>query len=129
MIDRAKERCRAKNLKNITCIRGDAASHPFSNASFNKLISRLGAMFFDDPAVVFTRLRQTLKPGGRVALGSGGAARENHWAMEPVAAAKEYLKMPPRPGPEEPGPFSFKTRSCPKHSSRSRMEQHRAVAT
>ena len=107
MIDRAEERRRAKNLKNVTCIRGDATSYPFSDASFNKLISRLGAMFFDDPAVAFTRLRQTLQPSGRVALGVWREPRENPWAMEPVAAAKKYLNMPPRPGPEEPGPFSL----------------------
>ena len=130
MIDRAEERCRAKNLKNVTCIRGDAASYPFSDASFNKLISRLGAMFFDDPTVAFTRLRQTLKPSGRVALGVRREPRENHWAMEPVAAAKKYLDMPARPGPEEPGPFSFakpdRVRNIP---NRSRMARHRAVAT
>ena len=107
MIDRAEERCREKNLKNVTCIRGDAAAYPFSDACFNKLISRLGAMFFDDPAIAFTRLRQTLKPSGRVVLGVWREPRENPWAMELVAAAKKYLNMPPRPGPEEPGPFSF----------------------
>lgn len=107
MIDRAEERCRANNLKNVTCIRGDAAAYTFSDASFSKLISCLGAMFFDDPAIAFTRLRQTLKPGGRIALGVWREPRENPWAMELVAAAKKYLNMLPRPGPEEPGPFSF----------------------
>ena len=99
MIDRAEGRCRAKNLKNVTCIRGDAASYPFPDASFNKLISRLGAMFFDDPAVAFTRLRQTLKPSGRVALGVWREPRENHWVRN-RRAAKKYLKMPLVPVPK-----------------------------
>ena len=27
--------------------------------------------------------------------------------LKPVLIAKDYVQLPPRPGPEEPGPFSF----------------------
>ena len=107
MIDRAQERADSANLVNVTFVLGDAAVYPFADESFDKLISRLGAMFFDDPAAAFARLGPSLAPGGRVALGVWRGPRENLWAMEPVAAAKPFLEMPPRPGPEDPGPFSF----------------------
>ena len=107
MIDRAQERADAANLVNVTFVLGDAAIYPFAEGSFDKLISRLGAMFFHDPAAAFARLGPTLGSGGRVALGVWRGPRENLWAMEPVAAAKPFLEMPPRPGPEDPGPFSF----------------------
>ncbi|MEE2997199.1 MAG: class I SAM-dependent methyltransferase [Pseudomonadota bacterium] len=107
MIDRAQERADAAGLVNVTFVLGDAAIYPFSNGSFDKMISRLGAMFFDDPVAVFARLGQALDTGGRVALGVWRSPRENLWAMEPIAAAKPFLEMPPRPGPEDPGPFSF----------------------
>ena len=107
MIDRAQERADVANLVNVTFVLGDAAIYPFAEGSFDKLISRLGAMFFDDPAAAFARLGPALGSGGRVALGVWRGPRENLWAMEPVAAAKPFLEMPPRPGPEDPGPFSF----------------------
>ena len=107
MIDRAQERADAAALVNITFVLGDASVYPFAENSFDAVISRLGVMFFDDPAHTFARLGPALDTGGRVAFGVWRGPRENLWAMEPVAAAKPFLDMPPRPGPEEPGPFSF----------------------
>ncbi|CAN0583852.1 unnamed protein product, partial [Laminaria digitata] len=84
-----------------------ASVYPFAERSFDAMVSRLGAMFFDDPADTFRRMVPALDSGGRIALGVWRGPRENLWAMGPVAAAREFLDMPPRPGPEEPGPFSF----------------------
>lgn len=107
MIERAKARSAAAGLTNVTYILGDAAAYPFAAQSFDALISRLGAMFFEDPESAFRNMIPALVPGARVALGVWRGPRENLWAMGPVAAAREFLEMPPRPGPEDPGPFSF----------------------
>ncbi|PPR10391.1 MAG: Aklanonic acid methyltransferase DauC [Alphaproteobacteria bacterium MarineAlpha11_Bin1] len=107
MIQRAQERLDTVDLSNVSLVLGDAAVYPFADRSFDKLVSRLGAMFFSNPAAVFARLGPTLDKGGRLALGVWRHPRENLWAMEPVAAAKPFLEMPPRPGQEEAGPFSF----------------------
>ena len=64
-------------------------------------------MFFEDPGTAFGNMLPALAPGARISLGVWREPRENLWAMAPVAAAKEFLDMPPRPGPEEPGPFSL----------------------
>lgn len=107
MIDRARARSADAGLTNVTYILGDAAAYPFAPGSFDTLISRLGAMFFEDPEAAFRNMLPALVPGGRIALGVWRGPGENLWAMGPVAAAKEFLEMPPRPGPEDPGPFSF----------------------
>lgn len=107
MIERAKERSAAAGLTNVTYVLGDATAYPFEAGSIDKLISRLGSMFFEDPETAFRNMLSALAPGARVALGVWRGPRENLWAMGPVAAAKEFLEMPPRPGPTDPGPFSF----------------------
>ena len=100
-------RRRAEKLTNATVVMADAAIYPFAAASFDALISRLGAMFFDDPVSAFARLRGAIAANGRIALGVWRQPRENPWAMEPISAARPYVDMPPRPDPETPGPFSF----------------------
>ncbi len=75
--------------------------------SFDAAISRLGAMFFDAPEQAFRRIAGSLSAGARVAFGVWREPRKNPWAMEPVSAARPFIDMPPRPGPEDPGPFSF----------------------
>jgi len=107
MIERAKERSAAAGLTNVTYMLGDAATYPFAAGSFDKLISRLGSMFFENPETAFRNMLPALASGATVALGVWRGPRENQWAMGPVAAAKEFLEMPPRPGPTDPGPFSF----------------------
>lgn len=107
MLERAQERADDAGLVNVTFVLGDASIYPFAEKSFDAMVSRLGAMFFEDPEDTFRRMAPALASGGRIALGVWRGPRENLWAMGPVAAAKEFLDMPPRPGPEDPGPFSF----------------------
>ena len=103
----AVARRRAEKLTNATIVMADAATYPFAAASFDALISRLGAMFFDDPVSAFAPLRGAMAATGRIALAVWRQPRENPWAMEPISAARPYVDMPPRPDPETPGPFSF----------------------
>lgn len=107
MLERAQERADAAQLVNVTFVLGDASVYPFAENSFDAMVSRLGSMFFEDPEDTFRRLIPAFDSGGRIALGVWRGPRENLWAMGPVAAAKEFLDMPPRPGPEDPGPFSL----------------------
>jgi SAM-dependent methyltransferase len=107
MIEVARRRADAANLSNVTVVLGDAAAHPFAEAAFDALVSRLGCMFFADPTAAFSRLKTAIVRDGIVSLGVWRQPRENLWAMEPVSAAREFLDMPPRPGPEDPGPFAF----------------------
>ena len=107
MIERGQQRAEATNLTNITFVVGDATIAPLPLGLFDALISRLGCMFFDKPVDAFRRMRSAMKQGGRFSIGVWRSPRENLWAMEPVSAARQYLQMAPRPGPNDPGAFSF----------------------
>jgi hypothetical protein len=64
-------------------------------------------MFFAEPARAFANLRTALKPGGRLAFACWRKFDENPWLRMPLRAALEHVPPLPRPGPEDPGPFSF----------------------
>lgn len=106
MMEVARRRAGNAGL-DIRFVVGDAAVHPLGEGVFDLLASRLGAMFFDDPVRAFASLRRSLAPGGRIVLAVWREPRDNPWAMAPVSAVREHLDIPPRSGPEEPGPFAF----------------------
>ena len=64
-------------------------------------------MFFAEPARAFANLRTVLKPSGRLAFSCWRKFDENPWLQVPLRAALEHVPPLPRPGPEDPGPFSF----------------------
>ena len=64
-------------------------------------------MFFAEPARAFANLRAALKPSGRLAFACWRKFDENPWLKVPLRAALEHVPPLPRPGPEDPGPFSF----------------------
>jgi SAM-dependent methyltransferase len=88
-------------------IAADATIHPFEPASFDLLASRFGVMFFAEPALSFANLRKALRPGARLVFACWCEPRDNPWIMTPLQAVYKHAPRPPRPGPEEPGPFSF----------------------
>ena len=102
---------RAKNIANATFLVADAAVHPFEPASFDLVFSRFGVMFFGDPAAAFANLRRALKPTGRLAFVCWRAPQENPWGLVPLQAARPFLPPMLRPGPEDPGQYSFGDRS------------------
>src|SRR6516162_3394535 len=64
-------------------------------------------MFFAEPARAFANLRTALKPSGRLAFACWRKFAENPWLQVPLRAALEHVPPLTRPGPEDPGPFSF----------------------
>lgn len=98
---------RAHALANATFVVGDAANHPFAPASYDLVFSRFGVMFFGDPVAAFGNFRRALKPSGRVVFLCWRTPKENPWGLVPVRAAAPFLPPLPRPGPEDPGQYSF----------------------
>jgi SAM-dependent methyltransferase len=105
MLDRARERMAA--AANVEFMLADAATHPFVDTAADLLFSRFGVMFFGDPTAAFANLRRALKPGARVVFACWREPAANPWMMVPLAAAYEHVPRLPKPGPEDPGPFSF----------------------
>jgi SAM-dependent methyltransferase len=73
---------------------------------YDRLVSRFGVMFFDDPHAAFVNLVRWLDPGGRFAFAVWGHPSENPWmtsVREEVARVVEV----PKPDPNAPGPFRY----------------------
>jgi SAM-dependent methyltransferase len=102
---------RARRLPNATFVVGDAATHPFHAASWDLVFSRFGVMFFAEPVPAFVNFQRALKPGGRLIFVCWRTPRENPWALLPLSAAQPFLPPLPRPGPEDPGQYSFGDRA------------------
>jgi len=105
MLARAAERL-AKGAP-VELVRADATIHRFPRAGFDLLFSRLGVMFFAEPARAFANLRTALRPGGRLHFVAFRTARENPWMMVPLHAAYEHVPRLPPSDPDDPGPFAF----------------------
>src|SRR5262249_6004555 len=104
-------RARSHRVDNATFVLGDAATHPFHAASCDLVFSRFGVMFFGDPVAAFKNLRQALKRSGRLVFICWRTPQENPWGLVPLRAAAAFVQPPPRPGPEEPGQYSFGDRA------------------
>jgi SAM-dependent methyltransferase len=102
---------RAHRLDNATFVVGDAATHPFQAGHYDLVFSRFGVMFFADPVAAFRNIRRALKPQGRLAFIAWRTPQENPWGTTPVRAAQPFLPPQQRPGPEDPGQFSFGDRA------------------
>ena len=94
-------------------VRADGQTHAFEPASFNRILSRLGVMFFDDPVRAFTNLRRAAKDGAALRFIAWRSAADN-----PFMTTAEHAAVPLLPSialrragpPEAPGQFAFADR-------------------
>jgi SAM-dependent methyltransferase len=106
LLARARERARALGSPaRFEC--ADATAYDFSGERADLMTSRFGVMFFAKPARSFANLRRGLKPGARLVFACWREPKLNPWLMAPYTAAIKHAPAPPRPGPDDPGPFSF----------------------
>ena len=94
-------------VRNVEFVQGDAQVYPFDTGSFDVVVSRMGCMFFGDPAKAFANLGEALRPGGRLALTVWQTQAANGW----ITAIDDALGEPPleddEPSGYTPGPFSL----------------------
>jgi ubiquinone/menaquinone biosynthesis C-methylase UbiE len=102
----ASRRADEAGLGNARFLCSDAASVRLPEAPFDRLFSRFGSMFFDDPVAAFSNLHRLLRPGGRMDLAVWGSPRDNPWMMEMMTIARRHADIPPAI-PRAPGPFAF----------------------
>lgn len=105
LIARARERAAAEaSTARFVC--GDAATAMLAEPPFDRLFSRFGSMFFDEPVPAFQNIRAMLKPGARIDLAVWAAPRDNAWMMEVMSVVRGHVEIPPAL-PRAPGPFAF----------------------
>lgn len=73
---------------------------------FDRLASRFGVMFFDDPAAAFANLRHWLTPGGRLAFAVWGPPSEVGFMAGIRTAIAAVMDVPPA-DPDAPSPVRY----------------------
>jgi ubiquinone/menaquinone biosynthesis C-methylase UbiE len=91
-------------------IRANAQSHAFEPASFDRIISRFGVMFFDDPVRAFANLRRAARPDAELRFIAWRSAAETPFMTTAERAAAPLLPNLPARRPEAPGQFAFADR-------------------
>ena len=84
----------------------DMATAKPPGALYQRLVSRFGIMFFDDPPAAFANLRRWLAPGGRFAFAAWGPPAENPWLGIVRDVVAQVVELPPS-DPAAPGPFRY----------------------
>lgn len=107
MLDAARQRIDAAGLGNVTLLLADAQTHAFPEASFDLLTSRLGVMFFADPAAAFSNLIKALRPGGRLCMAVWATLAESHHQRIPLEVAIRHLGPPAPQSARTPGPNAY----------------------
>ena len=105
MLARARERLGSD--PRLTLVQADATTYSFPEQSFDLALSRMGVMFFAEPAKSFANIRRGIRRGGRLTFACWRTLDENPWQGLPARAILSVLPMPPQLDPEEPGGFAL----------------------
>jgi SAM-dependent methyltransferase len=107
MLGVARQRVADSGMHNVTLLIGDAQVMALEQAAFDVATSRMGVMFFADPAAAFRNIHGALKPGGRLVFACWAPLAENrHWLIS-YDIALRHLGPPASSIEREPGPLAF----------------------
>jgi SAM-dependent methyltransferase len=107
MLEAARQRVGASGMRNVTLQLGDAQVFALEPAAFDVVTSRMGVMFFADPAAAFRNMAGALKPSGRLVFACWAPLAENrHWLISYDIAVR-HLGQPAPSADHEPGPLAF----------------------
>src|SRR5438309_2126518 len=107
MLGAARQRVGERGLRNVTLLHGDAQVFALEPAAFDLATSRMGVMFFADPAAAFRNIASALKPGGRLVFACWAPLAENrHWLISYDIALRHLGPAAAEPT-HEPGPLAF----------------------
>ncbi len=91
LIAQARDRASAENLT-VEFNEGDAEQLPYTNASFDAVVSMFGAMFAPRPEIVVSELARVLKPGGLLAMANWNPAS---FSGQMFQVAARHVQPPP----------------------------------
>lgn len=105
LVEHARQRLSPDERDRVTFAVADVATAAPARA-YDRLVSRFGVMFFDDPAAAFANLLGWLAPGGRFAFAVWGRLSENTW-MTGVRDVVARIVDVPKTDHEAPGPYRY----------------------
>lgn len=88
MVETATRNAQARGLRHVRFVRQDAEA-PIDVFGFDAAVCALGLMYVPDPVKALTRMREALRPGGRVVAAVWGARARCGWAeIFPIVDAR-----------------------------------------
>jgi SAM-dependent methyltransferase len=109
MVDECRKNASAAGIANMDFAVADAENLEFGPASFDRVTSRLGAMYFVDVQQALAEITRVLVPGGIVTLQVWGLPDESPYFMNAVGPFARRLSPPPPPD-DAPTPLRFAPR-------------------
>jgi SAM-dependent methyltransferase len=106
MLELARQRAADEHLTNVSFTQADAQVHSFES-TVDVIVSRHGAMFFDDPVAAFANLADALRPGGRIVLLVWQAFERNPFLHRILGALTPGRDTARPPADGRPSPLSF----------------------
>ncbi|GAB2940857.1 class I SAM-dependent methyltransferase [Hymenobacter coalescens] len=104
MLAVARDKARAKGIRNYETVACDVCALPFSDDTFDAVSCRFGFMFFPDMLLAAREMHRVLKPGGRLAAAVWGVPAQNTWITAIMGTISQHLALP-APPPGAPGMF------------------------
>lgn len=106
MLQAARAMAKRSGLDNLDFIVADAQTDDPGIAA-DRLISRFGVMFFEDPVAAFTNLRGNAVSGAGLAfIAWAPLAKNEHW-LRPLELARTLVGEGAARHPRAPGPLAF----------------------
>lgn len=102
MVEAAEREAGERGLQNIRFRQCTAEALPFPDNSFDRCVSRLGAMLF--PETAFGEILRVTKPGGRVAFAVWRHSELNPFCHNVTEVMSRHVESPPA-DPNAPGAF------------------------
>lgn len=106
MIAAAEAQALSRNLTNVEFCQCTADSLPFSDATFDAVVSRLGVMFFPDPLAGLKEMLRVTKAAGHIALAVWHKSELNPYSYVVTGIMSRYVQTPPA-DPDAPEAFRF----------------------
>jgi SAM-dependent methyltransferase len=106
MVEECRKNASAAGISNMEFAVADAEHLQFGSATFDRVTSRLGAMYFVDVQRALAEIKRVLRPGGIVTLQVWGPAPESPYFLNAVEPFARRLAPPPPPA-DAPTPLRF----------------------
>jgi len=106
MVEAARAEARSRGITNVEFKQCTADSLPFTDESFDFVVSRLGAMFFPDPLAACKEMLRVTKPGGTTALVVWHKSELNPFCHLVSDVMARHVPAPPE-DPDAPSAFRF----------------------
>jgi SAM-dependent methyltransferase len=102
----ARRAAARERLENLRFALASGIALPFADRAFDRVVCRLGVMFFPAPEAGVAEMLRVARDGGRVALAVWGDKEKNPFFRIPSECVARYLETEPEP-PDAPGAWRF----------------------